>query len=340
MCRHQTGTDRLRSFDEIAASHDLDLLFQEQHGVRWLTYFLNREAGRSFCLAEAPSRQAVEACHFAAHGHMPEYHVIEVEWELVRAFLGDLGSPQEGQAWPATAFRAILFAQASNSSELSLRFGDAEAYRLLAAALAATRESVESRRGTVIGQDTGSVLASFTSCASAIDSAIAIQARLLTLQKPGSRAEIRIGVNAGEPVTDAGELFGAAVQVARDISAQAPANGVLVSAVVRDLCIGKGFQFTPRGALSVGTDDVRLYQVTMPVQPPTGLEPLQFPDGLTQREVEVLRLVAAGRSNQHIADQLVISLNTVARHVANILDKTDCSNRTEAAAYAYRERLT
>jgi DNA-binding NarL/FixJ family response regulator len=50
--------------------------------------------------------------------------------------------------------------------------------------------------------------------------------------------------------------------------------------------------------------------------------------------VEVLRLVAAGKSNTQIADELVISLNTARKHVANILDKTGTANRTEAAAYA------
>jgi len=56
--------------------------------------------------------------------------------------------------------------------------------------------------------------------------------------------------------------------------------------------------------------------------------------GLSQREVEVLRLVAAGHSNQQIADQLVISLNTVRRHVSNVFDKTGVANRTEASVYA------
>jgi DNA-binding CsgD family transcriptional regulator len=59
-------------------------------------------------------------------------------------------------------------------------------------------------------------------------------------------------------------------------------------------------------------------------------------DNLSQREVEVLRLLAAGRSNRDIAEALYISLNTVATHVRNILTKTGTTNRTEAAAYALR----
>ena len=62
--------------------------------------------------------------------------------------------------------------------------------------------------------------------------------------------------------------------------------------------------------------------------------PIAPPDGLTPREIEVLRLIANGRSNQEIASELVISFYTVTNHVKNILGKTGCANRTEAAAYA------
>ena len=64
-----------------------------------------------------------------------------------------------------------------------------------------------------------------------------------------------------------------------------------------------------------------------------------YPDGLTEREVEVLRLVARGRSNQQIADELFITTNTVANHVKNILSKTRSKNRTEAASYAIERQL-
>ena len=56
--------------------------------------------------------------------------------------------------------------------------------------------------------------------------------------------------------------------------------------------------------------------------------------GLTPREVEVLRLVARGRSNREIADELFISVLTVKRHVNQILAKLDQPSRTAAALYA------
>jgi pimeloyl-ACP methyl ester carboxylesterase/DNA-binding CsgD family transcriptional regulator len=64
-----------------------------------------------------------------------------------------------------------------------------------------------------------------------------------------------------------------------------------------------------------------------------------IPANLTPREVEVLRLLAAGQTNRDIAAELFITINTVANHVKNILSKTDSANRTEAAAFAGRHGL-
>jgi NarL family two-component system response regulator LiaR len=60
---------------------------------------------------------------------------------------------------------------------------------------------------------------------------------------------------------------------------------------------------------------------------------------LTEREMEVLKLIAGGYSNQKIADQLVISVGTVKGHVSNILGKLHLADRTQAAVYAWKEGL-
>ena len=56
-----------------------------------------------------------------------------------------------------------------------------------------------------------------------------------------------------------------------------------------------------------------------------------YPDGLTEREIEVLRLVALGKQAWEIAEELFISLRTVGNHVRSIFNKTSSTNRTEAA---------
>lgn len=84
--------------------------------------------------------------------------------------------------------------------------------------------------------------------------------------------------------------------------------------------------------LGAAPDLRRLAEVAQP-------EPRKAAGGLTPRELEVLRLVAAGKTNRAIAGRLAISEKTVARHVSNIFTKLDLSSRAAATAYAYQHDL-
>ena len=64
------------------------------------------------------------------------------------------------------------------------------------------------------------------------------------------------------------------------------------------------------------------------------LQPVSLVESLSQREMEVLNLIAVGRTNQEIARQLIVSPGTVKAHTANIYRKLDVANRTEAVARA------
>ena len=71
--------------------------------------------------------------------------------------------------------------------------------------------------------------------------------------------------------------------------------------------------------------------------PPPGRATAALPgmtEPLTDREVEVLRLLAAGKSNQRIAHELFVALDTVKKHVTHVLGKLGAANRTEAVARA------
>jgi DNA-binding CsgD family transcriptional regulator len=70
----------------------------------------------------------------------------------------------------------------------------------------------------------------------------------------------------------------------------------------------------------------------------TGTMPT-WPAGLTRREVDVLRLVAARMSNREVAHGLNLSENTVAKHLTSIFNKTGCENRAAATAFAMRHHL-
>ena len=76
-----------------------------------------------------------------------------------------------------------------------------------------------------------------------------------------------------------------------------------------------------------------MQELRQPARHPLTDEPL------TQREMEILKLVAEGLTNQEIADRLVVSERTVRAHVSNILAKLHLANRTQAALYALREGI-
>jgi DNA-binding CsgD family transcriptional regulator/tetratricopeptide (TPR) repeat protein len=65
----------------------------------------------------------------------------------------------------------------------------------------------------------------------------------------------------------------------------------------------------------------------------------RHPDGLTEREVQVLRLIAAGKHNQEIAEDLVVSVRTVERHITNLYIKIGARGKADATAYAIRRHL-
>lgn len=73
---------------------------------------------------------------------------------------------------------------------------------------------------------------------------------------------------------------------------------------------------------------------------PARQEQALTPEPLTQREVDIIRLVAQGLSNRQIAEQLVIGEATVRTHVGNVLNKLHLANRVQATLYALREGLT
>ena len=77
----------------------------------------------------------------------------------------------------------------------------------------------------------------------------------------------------------------------------------------------------------------------LPSHQPSPPQAEPYPDRLTRREVEVLRLIAAGNTNRQIAASLFVSVPTAERHIANIYSKIGARGRADATAYAIRHGL-
>jgi class 3 adenylate cyclase len=232
---------------DAAKMHLKDLEVQGQFGVQFLNYWFDYDRQAAFCLAKAPTGDAVEAVHRQSHGSVPG-HVIEVDQRAVERFMGGIVDHQAGEAYVDTAFRTILFTDIEGSTRLTQQLGDAGAMDMLREHDRIVEEALGRHGGSEVKHTGDGVMAAFPSVVGAIESAVQIQRRLA---EADDRFRVRIGMSAGEPVTERNDLFGAVVQLAARLCSHAEPGSVVVSSAVHDLALGKGFAFRKRGRLSL-----------------------------------------------------------------------------------------
>jgi class 3 adenylate cyclase len=269
MDRHDFS--RLTALD-AAKMHLKDLEVQGRFGVEFLTYWFDYDRQTAFCLAKAPSAEAVEEAHRASHGSVPGY-VIEIDKRALQSYMGGIVDHQPGEAYVETAFRTILFTDMEGSTSLTQRLGDARAMLVLRAHDRIVREALGQHGGSEVKHTGDGLMAAFPSVVGAIECAVQIQRGLAEADDTsGVPVRVRIGMSAGEPVTERNDLFGAVVQLAARLCSRAEPGSVLVSNAVRDLALGKGFVFRKRGRVSLkGFDEpVHIFEVVW--QPPLSVE--------------------------------------------------------------------
>ena len=229
--------------EDIAAAHLKDLEVQGQFNVQFLNYWFDEERQHAFCLATGPSGEAVEAVHAASHGMIP-YQVIEVDPDAVMRFMGGMANHRPGEPYVETAFRTILFTDIENSTSLTQQLGDARAMNVLRSHDQIVREALQRNGGSEVKHTGDGMMAAFRSVTGAIETAIEIQRRVGELgATAASPLRVRVGIAAGEPVSEGGDLFGAAVQLAARLCQRAKPGTILAAGGVHDLALGKGFAF-------------------------------------------------------------------------------------------------
>ena len=166
--------------------------------------------------------------------------------------------------------RTILFTDMVEHTPMMHRLGDKAGRDVLREHENLTRDVLRAHGGSEVKSMGDGFMASFASPAGAVECAITLQRAFEELHH-GAGADpdkepihVRIGLNAGEPIEEGGDLFGATVIMASRIASHAKSGEILASDVVRGLCSGKGFLFADRGenVLRGFEDAVRLYEIS------------------------------------------------------------------------------
>jgi class 3 adenylate cyclase len=253
MDRHD-GVDATEA--DVAALHYLDVQSQVKHGVQYLSYWFDPDMHAVFCFVDAPSKEAAEAVHAEAHGDVAS-RIIEVQGPSVVNFLGPLPPNPEVDGHAGSGFRTILFTDIVDSTRITQQLGDQAARELMRVHDVIVRQALLETGGKEVKHTGDGIMASFTSCDAALDCAVVVQRRLSEhMQDAEHRIEVRIGISAGEPVTEHNDLFGTAVQLAARACAVADVSSIFVSTEVRDTCDAGARVFTARGPFELkGFDD-------------------------------------------------------------------------------------
>ena len=255
------------SHQAIADAHEKDLKLQSKFGVKFLTYWFDEERSTAFCLVEAPDKESIQIAHNEAHGDVP-HEIINVDPTVVEAFLGRIDDPVVDSLSDEnkidSAFRVIMFTDLKDSTQMTSKYGDSKALHLLNIHNAITRNALRQNQGSEVKHTGDGIMSSFVRADDAVTCAIEIQHgfRDYNHKNPDEALYVRIGLSAGEPIEDHGDLFGSAVQLAARLCNFAKPAQILVSELISEHYKGAE-RLLDLGAVSLkGFDQVnRVYRV-------------------------------------------------------------------------------
>jgi len=263
--RSVTGDMLARFFEEAYPTSDSGPFLTS---VKAKTLVLHRVDDRGFpfaggqrIAAEIPGAELVPL-----EGNVSYYFLGETRTSLkaINRFLGD---PGVGRRTPVIIdetnkrVSTVLFTDLVGHAEMMSRLGDVGGRAILREHERITRNVLKQHGGTEVKTMGDGFMASFGSVTKAVECAVALQRAFA--EREGEPLSVRVGLNAGEPIEEDGDLFGATVILASRIAAKAEGGEILVADTVRGLCSGKGFLFADRGEfVAKGFEEpVRVYEV-------------------------------------------------------------------------------
>ena len=250
---------RFAGFLRECATPSVNRMFHEVLRASDVTSLLSHVSAPTLVLhrRELKWPQSANARAFAAC--IPDARLVLLEGASPAPFIGDMEAVAHaideflGDAPPPSvpppdssgqAPLAILVTDVVGSTALTERLGDAGARAAMRAHEEIVRAALRVHGGAEVKTMGDGFIASFPSVTRALECAVAIQH---ALADAGGAIRVRMGLNAGEPIVEHGDLHGTAVIMASRLAALAEGDEILVADVVRQLAAGKGFHFVERG---------------------------------------------------------------------------------------------
>jgi len=159
----------------------------------------------------------------------------------------------------------VLFSDIVDSTGMTSRIGDARARTIVRAHNAIVARCLDARGGRLVKATGDGAMAEFPSVSQAVGCAVDVQLSLAahSAERPDEAIQVRIGINAGEPLSEDDDLHGLVVSTAARICDQGKGGDIIVSNVVRELAVGKGYAFVGLGptALRGIGEPIELFRV-------------------------------------------------------------------------------
>jgi AraC-like DNA-binding protein len=236
------------TISEAKKAHVADELIQQKYGVKYLQFWVNELAGSLFCLVEGPDKKTVETVHRLAHGHVA-CAVVEVDPSYYSVVMGDNIRIDQGlvhnKAGDVDSGNRSIMVVALRAGGKKAAGQEAQRSLIKSRNLVQTIAAKHGGRSMQLTGDDRLAIA-FDQATQAWECATAIQKQLSARNKKEDKAHpnvFRIGLSAGEPLSESGGLIEGAMRMAKDLCSLTPENSVLTSALFSELC-GDELQIT------------------------------------------------------------------------------------------------
>ena len=178
-------------------------------------------------------------------------------------------------------FVAVFFTDIVDSTAKQQKNGDHWMMDVIRAHNEIVREGIKKHGGREIKHTGDGIMATFPAAQNAIEASILMQRGFKRFSNvmPDRGFEVRVGISAGEPIHESGDIFGTPVNLAARVLSKTDPNQICVSSIVKDLCQGKGYSFSQHGTFELkGFPEAQvIYQVTYTVPDMVPLTPAQPP---------------------------------------------------------------